>query len=347
MPILSLPEYEVSSWTALSSVEEAVREHHLSMYPSSWITCLLIEHFSQQCKTPDQLINQVGRSPSELNHCIWILLPCDSEEISTTSIDRINEFKSRLSMGYQIGFISRRWRQLAALILFYPSAKIITATLRTPASVPPPPALVQDPWSLVAGLHSVKRELTHLLADEASFRRGLILHGPPGTGKTLLAKALSLQMGASFITVNGASLISPFVGESEVQLMRTFREAKAQARCIIFFDEMDAFLAKSGLLSDRIIAEFIHQIDNTPAGVVVLGATNRIDLIHPLILQPGRFDTRLYVGYPSSPAERREVSRAHSPAQPADPPCFSGRGLQPRGRRPGREGTDRLDDPRH
>eukprot|EP00915_Cephaloidophora_sp_WS-2016_P003583 GHVH01004838.1.p1 GENE.GHVH01004838.1~~GHVH01004838.1.p1 ORF type:complete len:142 (+),score=19.86 GHVH01004838.1:753-1178(+) len=123
MPILSLPEYEVSSWTALSSVEEAVREHHLSMYPSSWITCLLIEHFSQQCKTPDQLINQVGRSPSELNHCIWILLPCDSEEISTTSIDRINEFKSRLSMGYQIGFISRRWRQLAALILFYPSGQ--------------------------------------------------------------------------------------------------------------------------------------------------------------------------------------------------------------------------------
>lgn len=137
-------------------------------------------------------------------------------------------------------------------------------------------------------------ELFRRLGVEAP--KGVILHGPPGTGKTLLAKAVANETNASFFTIGGPEIMSKLYGESEEHLRNVFQEAQKSATSIIFIDELDSIAPKreevSGEVERRIVAQLLSLMDGPTAwgGVVVVGATNRPDIIDPALLRPGRFD---------------------------------------------------------
>ena len=137
--------------------------------------------------------------------------------------------------------------------------------------------------------------------------RGLVLHGPPGTGKTLLARAIASAAKANFLAVSGPALLSRFVGDSERAVRELFARARQASPAIIFFDEFDALAPARGRVgssevSERVVAQLLTEIDGlTPrAPVWLLAATNRVDLIDPALLRPGRFDALVPVGLPDA-----------------------------------------------
>ncbi len=136
--------------------------------------------------------------------------------------------------------------------------------------------------------------------------RGLVLHGPPGTGKTLLARAIASAAKANFLAVSGPSLLSRYVGDSERAVRELFARARQATPSIIFFDEFDSLAPARGRngsseVSERVVAQLLTEIDGlTPrAPVWLLAATNRVDLIDPALLRPGRFDALVPVTLPS------------------------------------------------
>ncbi|KAG8469002.1 hypothetical protein KFE25_007520 [Diacronema lutheri] len=169
--------------------------------------------------------------------------------------------------------------------------------------------------------------------------RGVLLYGPPGCSKTLTAKALASESGLNFVAVKGPELFSKWVGESEKAVQGLFRKARAAAPAIIFFDEIDALApSRAGVGAEsaggggggsavgmRVLAQLLHEMDGVGgaestgsierAHVVVLGATNRPDLIDAALLRPGRFDRLLYVGLPER-AARLAILRVHTRGTP-------------------------------
>jgi len=180
-------------------------------------------------------------------------------------------------------------------------------------------------WSDVGGLEEVKDALIETiewpLKYEELFKkagarppRGILLYGQPGTGKTLLAKACASESNANFILVKGPSLFSKWVGESEKAVREIFKKAKQAAPCIIFFDEIEAIAPirkgsefDSGV-QERTISQLLNEIDGIEElqGVLVMGATNRRELLDPAILRPGRFDLQFELKAPDNEA-RREI----------------------------------------
>jgi transitional endoplasmic reticulum ATPase len=156
--------------------------------------------------------------------------------------------------------------------------------------------------------------------------KGIILSGPPGTGKTLLAKAVAKESGVNFIAVKGPELLSKWVGESEQSVRDVFRKARLAAPCIIFFDEIDALCPMRGMsasdsgVGDRIVSQFLTEIDGVEElkGVVVLGATNRLDMVDPALLSPGRFDVVVELPAPDR-ATRRDIFAVHTRGKPLAP----------------------------
>ena len=142
--------------------------------------------------------------------------------------------------------------------------------------------------------------------------RGILLSGPPGCGKTLLARAAATMSEINFISVKGPELLSKYVGESEERIRDVFRKAREASPCLIFFDEIDAVAPRrtSGPMGDsvasRVLAQLLTEMDGVEAldGVVVLGATNRIDVLDPALLRPGRFDEIVRVDKPDAEARR-------------------------------------------
>lgn len=171
-------------------------------------------------------------------------------------------------------------------------------------------------WDDVGGLESEKEEVREAveypLTDRARFEdlgieppRGVLLYGPPGTGKTLIAKAVASESGANFIPVRGPQLLSKWVGESERAVREVFKKARQVAPSIIFFDELDALAPSRGAGSEsHVVESVLNQILTEMDGltergdVVVMGATNRPDIVDPALLRPGRFDRLVYIGAP-------------------------------------------------
>ncbi|MGA2198493.1 MAG: CDC48 family AAA ATPase [Nitrososphaerales archaeon] len=197
--------------------------------------------------------------------------------------------------------------------------------------------LVQVPnvkWDDIGGLTGVKEELTEAvewpLKHSKLFERGdvkpptgILLYGPPGTGKTLIAKAVANESEANFISIKGPELISKWVGESEKGVREVFRKARAAAPCVIFFDEIDAIAPrrKSGdtdsQVTERVVSQLLTEMDGLEElkGVVVLGATNRPDIIDEALLRPGRFDRILQVPPPDKDG-RIQILKIHTRKKP-------------------------------
>ncbi len=189
-------------------------------------------------------------------------------------------------------------------------------------------------WDDVGGLERAKQGLIEAvewpLTHPDAFKRigiepphGILLYGPPGTGKTLLARAVATESEANFISIKGPQLLSKWVGESEKGVRETFRKAKMAAPTIIFFDEIDALVPRRGLgfgdtnVTGRVISQLLTELDGLEKleNVVVIGATNRPDLIDPALLRPGRFDRLVLVPAPDEKA-RLEILKIHAKNMP-------------------------------
>jgi len=203
--------------------------------------------------------------------------------------------------------------------------------------------LIETPnvaWNDIGGLQEVKQELREAIEwplkysdvfEEAGAKppKGILLFGAPGTGKTLLAKAVAKESEANFIHVKGPALMNKFVGESEKGVREIFRKAKQTAPCVIFFDEIDALAPKRGSgitdshVSERVISQLLTEMDGLEElhGVIILAATNRIDIIDQALLRPGRFDLLLQVPPPDEEA-RLEILKIHTVKNPLAKDCF-------------------------
>lgn len=189
-------------------------------------------------------------------------------------------------------------------------------------------------WGDVGGLKRVKEILENevrlplmypKLFEKAGIRpgRGILLSGPPGTGKTLAAKALARETGLNFIYVKGPELMSKWVGESEKGIREVFKKARLVSPCILFFDEIDAIAPKRGLggsdsgVSERVISQILVEMDGIEKreGVIILAATNRIEILDPAIIRPGRFDTIIRIAEPVL-EEALEIFQIHTRKMP-------------------------------
>ena len=179
-------------------------------------------------------------------------------------------------------------------------------------------------WDDVGGLDAAQNRLKEgvelPLKDPDAFRRlgirpakGFLLYGPPGTGKTLLAKAVAREAEANFIATKSSDLLSKWYGESEQQITRLFQRARQVAPCVIFIDELDSLVPARGgglgepQVTERVVNTILAEMDGLEElqSVVVIGATNRPNLIDPALLRPGRFDELIYVGVPNQEGRRR------------------------------------------
>jgi len=148
--------------------------------------------------------------------------------------------------------------------------------------------------------------------------RGILLYGPPGTGKTLLAKAVAHESKANFISIKGPEVMSKWVGESEKAVRELFKKARQVAPTIIFLDELDSIAPSRGTdtgshVTDSVVNQLLTSIDGLESmeGVVVIGATNRPDIIDQGLLRPGRFDRLVYIPAPDVDA-RYEIFKIHT-----------------------------------
>ena len=178
-------------------------------------------------------------------------------------------------------------------------------------------------WDEVGGLDDVKRELQEAvewpmkypgLYEKLGHRmpRGILLHGVSGTGKTLLAKAVATESEANFVSVRGPELLSKWVGESERGIREIFRRARQASPCVIFFDEIDSIAPVRGAggetsMVERVVSQLLTELDGMENmhGVVVLAATNRVDMIDPALLRPGRFDKIIQIPMPDRDSRKK------------------------------------------
>jgi transitional endoplasmic reticulum ATPase len=188
-------------------------------------------------------------------------------------------------------------------------------------------------WSDIGGLDGVKKELQEAvewplkytsLYDKIGYSmpKGILLHGVSGTGKTLLAKAVATESEANFISVRGPELLSKWVGESERGIREVFRRARQAAPCVIFFDEIDALAPTRGMggdsmVTERVVSQLLTELDGVQnlQGVVVLAATNRIDIVDTALLRAGRFDKLIQIPLPDKGA-RKEILKIHMKGVP-------------------------------
>ena len=189
-------------------------------------------------------------------------------------------------------------------------------------------------FTKVAGLEEEKEELEEIVdflknpqkytGVGARIPKGVILVGPPGTGKTLLAKAVAGEAGVPFFSISGSDFVEMFVGVGASRVRDLFEEAKKNAPCIVFIDEIDAVARQRGTgmggghdEREQTLNQLLVEMDGfgTNQGVVVMAATNRVDILDPAILRPGRFDRKVAVGRPDVKG-REEILGVHTKEKP-------------------------------
>jgi transitional endoplasmic reticulum ATPase len=197
-------------------------------------------------------------------------------------------------------------------------------------------------WEEIGGLDNVKRELQEAvewpLKYPALYKelkhnipKGILLHGPSGTGKTLLAKAVATESEANFISVKGPELLSKWVGESEKGIREIFRKARQASPCVVFFDEIDSIAPIRGMegvhaSTERMMSQLLTEMDGIQEmqGVVVIAATNRVDIIDNALLRPGRFDKIVFVSNPDRNTRER-ILEIHIKGKPVSKDIDLGR----------------------
>jgi transitional endoplasmic reticulum ATPase len=196
---------------------------------------------------------------------------------------------------------------------------------------------VQTPnvtWDDVGGLDELKEELREAIEWPIKHKeafdyvgvetpKGILLHGPPGTGKTLIAKALAKMTESNFISIKGPELLSKWVGESEKGVREIFRKARQASPCIIFLDEVDALVPRRGSggseshVTESVVSQILTEIDGLEElhDVLIVGATNRLDIVDEALLRPGRFDRIIEVPNPDSKG-RKHIFEIHTKKKP-------------------------------
>jgi transitional endoplasmic reticulum ATPase len=189
-------------------------------------------------------------------------------------------------------------------------------------------------WDDVGGLDKLKEELLEAVEWPMKYKeafdyvdvespKGILLHGPPGTGKTLIAKALAKMTESNFISIKGPELFSKWVGESEKGVREIFRKARQAAPCIIFLDEVDALVPRRGSggsgshVTENVVSQILTEIDGLEElhNVLIIGATNRLDIVDEALLRPGRFDRIIEVPNPDSKG-RQHIFEIHTKKKP-------------------------------
>ena len=187
-------------------------------------------------------------------------------------------------------------------------------------------------WDDVGGLNALKEELREAIEWPIKHKeafdyidvespKGILLHGPPGTGKTLIAKALAKMTESNFISIKGPELLSKWVGESEKGVREIFRKARQAAPCIIFLDEVDALVPRRGSseshVTESVVSQILTEIDGLEElhNVLIIGATNRLDIVDEALLRPGRFDRIIEVPNPDTKG-RQQIFEIHTKKKP-------------------------------
>jgi len=190
-----------------------------------------------------------------------------------------------------------------------------------------------ETWDDVGGLEDVKIQLQEVIEWPLKYPElyshlnskppnGILLHGPPGTGKTLIAKALAHESEINFISVKGPEFLSKWVGESEKAVRETFRKARSAAPCIIFFDEVDAIAGIRGRsagsqVTEQVVSQLLTEMDGLEGlkDVILLAATNRVDMLDPALLRSGRFGRHIEIPIPDKET-RIEIFKIHLKNKP-------------------------------
>lgn len=193
---------------------------------------------------------------------------------------------------------------------------------------------VETTFDNVAGLQEEKEDLQEIvdflknpskyMQVGARIPKGVLLEGPPGTGKTLMAKAIAGEAGVPFFSISGSDFVEMFVGVGASRVRDLFAEAKKNAPCIVFIDEIDAVARRRGTgmggghdEREQTLNQLLVEMDGfgVNSGIIVLAATNRVDILDPAILRPGRFDRKIGVGRPDVRG-REEILKVHAKNKP-------------------------------
>lgn len=259
-----------------------------------------------------------------------------AEELNLDTISSANARKNVRNANRLIARFERRdlpkppgfeRRHLAMDDFLYVLPNIIPSSKREGFSTVP-----EVSWKDIGALQSVREELVSAIVDPIekpelckalgrSTASGVLLWGPPGCGKTLLAKAVAAESKANFISIKGPELLNKFVGESEAAVRKVFQRARSSVPCVIFFDELDALVPRrddSGSeASARVVNTLLTELDGLSlrAGIYVVAATNRPDMIDDAMLRPGRFGTQLFVDLPGK-EERADILKAQARGRP-------------------------------
>nr|MDO8112418.1 AAA family ATPase [Candidatus Sigynarchaeota archaeon] len=192
-------------------------------------------------------------------------------------------------------------------------------------------------WDDIGGLEREKQMLKEIFEWPVKYPgackklgiqtpRGILLHGPSGCGKTLLARVIANEVKINFLSVKGPELLSKWVGESERGVRELFKKARQVAPCMIFFDEIDSLAPAKQSSEDvsnvttRVVSQLLTEIDGLQEakGIILLAATNRLDMVEPALLRPGRFDILLEIGFPDENT-RRKIFDLYNKGRPLSP----------------------------